>query len=157
MRIRVALLVAILVPGIRQVAAADTDLARLAWMEGTWRSTSNGVAMEEIWNSPAKGGLIGMHRDARDGRMISFEFFRIVPRDSSGICYMASPMGRPAVAFCANAIGDRRVVFENPEHDFPQRIMYWLESGGRMHARIEGVRAGILRSEEWVWIRKAAR
>ncbi len=61
------------------------------------------------------------------------------------------------MAFCAIELTDRRVVFENLQHDFPQRVMYWLEPDGRLHARIEGMQAGKLGSHDWVWTRKKAR
>ena len=34
------------------------------------------------------------------------------------------------------------VVFENPQHDFPQRIIYTLKDGGRLTAAIEGTKNG---------------
>jgi hypothetical protein len=57
------------------------------------------------------------------------------------------------VAFKLKELGERRVVFENLQHDFPQRIRYWLDAAGAMHARIEGLQAGQTVSEEWVWKR----
>ena len=33
----------------------------------------------------------------------------------------------------------RKVVFENPEHDFPQRIIYQLDDDGNLAGRIEGL------------------
>ncbi len=45
------------------------------------------------------------------------------------------------------------VVFENREHDFPQRILYWLDGEGRLHARIEGPAGSGERAMEWVWSR----
>jgi hypothetical protein len=42
-------------------------------------------------------------------------------------------------------------VFENKEHDFPQRILYWRGKGA-LHARIEGLRDGQPRSLEWRWM-----
>src|SRR5262245_13835657 len=101
------------------------DLKRLAWLEGVWIGTSDGLAMEEHWSSPDGGALIGMHKDTRDGRMTSFEFFRIVAQDSDGVCYLASPNGQPPTPFCAIELSESRVVFENREHDFPQRVLYW--------------------------------
>jgi hypothetical protein len=65
---------------------------------------------------------------------------------------MASPLGRAPVAFRAVELSDSRVVFENREHDFPQRILYWLDRG-RLHARIEGKIQNSVHSEEWVWDR----
>jgi hypothetical protein len=47
--------------------------------------------------------------------------------------------------------GEGRAVFENRQHDFPQRILYWLDVGGALHARVEGPQAGRTVAEEWVW------
>lgn len=44
--------------------------------------------------------------------------------------------------------GDKRVVFENLAHDFPQRIVYWKD-GDLLAARIEATVRGQKRSEEW--------
>lgn len=51
--------------------------------------------------------------------------------------------------------GDKRVVFENAEHDFPQRIIYWMSNDGALHAKIEGKIKGEAASEEWTWRRSA--
>lgn len=107
--------------------------------------------MEEHWTSPAGGGLVGMHKDVKAGRLISFEFLRVVRTADKGVCYLSSPNGRPATPFCAIEMSDRRVVFENKEHDFPQRVLYWLDDQGRLHARIEGSQGEKQAFEEWVW------
>jgi hypothetical protein len=134
-------------------ALADTpSVERLGWLAGVWTGTVNGMKMEEHWSTPDGGGLVGMHKDSKGGHMTSYEFFRIVPDDSGRVCYMTSPLGRTPVPFCAIELTDSRVVFENREHDFPQRILYWLEKGA-LHARIEGTIDGRARSEEWVWTR----
>jgi hypothetical protein len=46
-------------------------------------------------------------------------------------------------------------VFENLEHDFPQRILYWLDVDGRLHARIEGPKEAAEQAQEWVFRREA--
>lgn len=137
-------------------APPPDDPARLAWMEGVWVGVSRGVAIEEHWSSPEGGGLIGMHKDSKDGRMVGFEFLRIVP-DSGALWYLASPGGAPPTRFRAVELGERRVVFDHPTHDFPQRILYWIDDRGRLNARIEGRVDGRERSQSWVWTRKEPR
>ncbi len=136
---------------------AKLTVENFAWLEGVWTGVTNGVAMEEYWSSPAGGGLVGMHKDTKGGRIISYEFFRIVPGDSSGVCYLTSPNGAPPTSFCAIELTGSRVVFENLAHDFPQRILYWLDDSDSLHARIEGMIDGKLESEEWVWSRRVGR
>lgn len=131
--------------------APGLDPARLDWLAGHWTSGSGGGSTEEHWTSPAGGALVGMNKGVREGR-ISFEFLRIGP-SAEGLTYFASPAGRPATPFRAIELEARRVVFENKEHDFPQRILYWLDAEGRLHARVEGSLAGQPRSREWVFTR----
>ena len=85
----------------------------------------------------------------------SFEYLRI-QRTPSGIVYLASPAGRDPTPFPLTTLEDRRVVFENPDHDFPQRITYWLDETGALHARVEGDVNGDTRTDEWVWQRTHA-
>jgi hypothetical protein len=125
----------------------------LAWMAGTWTGTdANGVEMEETWSPPKGGMMLGTHRDVANDKVVEFEDLRI---DTAGetATYWASPMGAPPVPFRIKELGPGyRVVFENPEHDFPQRILYWITPDGLMHARIEGTeKKGGEKDMEWVW------
>lgn len=155
---RILVLVACLASVAAPAAGGDApkmSVDALAWLEGVWTGATNGVAMEEHWSSPAGGGLVGMHKDTKGGRIVSYEFFRIVPADSGGVCYLTSPNGAPVTTFCAIEMSDSRVVFENLAHDFPQRIIYWRSGADTLHARIEGLVGGKLESEEWTWGRRA--
>jgi hypothetical protein len=136
-------------------AAEEVDIHKLAWLEGLWTGTKNGIEMEERWSSTKGGALLGMHRDVKDGRMISYEFLRI-GTTKEGAFYFASPRSQAPTPFKLVTLGDKRVVFENNEHDFPKRILYWLDQSGALHARIEGPLKGKEVAEEWVWRKSAA-
>ena len=127
---------------------------QLSWMAGSWQGGQGEVEMEESWTAPRGGSLLGLHRDVRAGRTVSFEFFRIA-EDEDGIVYYASPQGRPATPFRLVESGRERVVFANPQHDFPQRILYWKDAEGALHARIEGMQGGKPAFQEWRWTRSA--
>ncbi len=135
------------------VPAPSPDVATLSWLSGRWAGSQEGTEMEEIWTAPRGGTLLGLHRDVKSGRTVSFEFLRIeaVPE---GLTYFASPQGRPATPFRAVENTKGRVVFENKEHDFPTRVLYWLSPDGMLHARIEGTLQGQAASEEWAWKRQ---
>jgi hypothetical protein len=109
--------------------------------------------MEEIWLAPKGGMLLGLHRDVVPGQRAFFEFLRIV-ESGDGIVYEASPGGRPATAFTLTSLDGERAVFENPAHDFPQRIIY-MRQGDDLRARVEGMQNGRARSEEWAWRRRS--
>jgi hypothetical protein len=131
-------------------AQAKPTLASLAWMAGAWAGTAGGVEMEEHWTSPKGNSMIGLHRDVAKGRTVGFEFLRI-EQQADRIVYLSMPNGRsPATPFPLKEVSGTRVVFENPTHDFPQRIIYWKD-GADLRARIEGTMNGKAGSEEWRW------
>ncbi|HEY7413241.1 MAG TPA: DUF6265 family protein [Vicinamibacteria bacterium] len=133
------------------VRAGDA-LDDLAWIAGTWEGTADGMAMEEHWLEPSGGTMLGLHRDVAGGRTVSFEFLRI-EAGPDGVAYVAQPGGRPPTRFALVERGKDRVVFANPAHDFPQRILYWRDAAG-LHARVEGKEKGVDQAMEWTW-RKA--
>jgi hypothetical protein len=133
------------------VAEPTERVESLAWLEGSWYGVDEGAGTEEHWTSPAGGGMVGMHKRLRGETMSGFEFLRIARLDEGGIGYIASPDGAAATVFRLKELGERRVVFENPEHDFPQRVLYWLEDDGTLHARVEGVSDGANASIEFAW------
>jgi hypothetical protein len=126
---------------------AATKLDDLAWMAGRWTATIEGVQMEEIWLAPSGGLLLGMHRDV-SAKRTSFEFLRIA-ETKDGIAYLAQPGGKAPTAFALAESSAHRVVFANPQHDFPKRILYWLDAGN-LCARVEGDGGA---GEEWCWSR----
>jgi hypothetical protein len=130
--------------------AGTVGATGLGWIAGRWGGVQDGIRSEEHWTTADGGALIGMHKDVKDGRMTSFEFLRMVPDSTGRLCYVSSPNGAPPTPFCLKEQTDTRVVFENPEHDFPQRILYWRE-GRQLRARIEGTIGGKLESTEWTW------
>ncbi len=132
------------------VGGGKASIESLAWMAGTWRGEVEGVVMEEHWMEPRGGMMPGLHRDARPGGKASFEYLRI-EEGTEGLVYEASPQGSPATPFPLKALEPRKVVFENPEHDFPQRILYWLDAGGALNARVEDLAGG--KGMEWRWER----
>jgi hypothetical protein len=129
-----------------------SSVADLAWMAGHWSGEAAGTRTEELWTAPDGGLLLGLHRDVTASGRTFFEFLRIEESDS-GLVYVAQPLGRPPVRFPLLRSGDSEVVFENPGHDFPQRIVYSRE-GDALRARVEGTIDGTERVESWEWVRR---
>ena len=131
----------------------DSPLTGLTWLVGSWVRASEESLSEEHWMPPRGSVMLGTSLEVERGRMVFFEYLRIEAQPD-GVYYFASPQGRqPPTAFKMIECEPHRVVFENPAHDFPQRIAYWLDEGGSLHARIEGRENGQTRSSEWEWQR----
>lgn len=127
------------------VAEGERHVAvdRLAWLAGCWEGTlSSGATYEEAWLAPRGGIMVGMARMTRDGRSLSYEFMRIAPGDGDALVFHAQPSGRTATPFRSTELTASSVTFENPDHDFPQRVRYRFMPPDELHARIEGVRNG---------------
>ena len=132
------------------MAAQDKpDIARLSWLAGCWDGQSGPVRIEEQWNKPAGGTMLGLSRNMKDGKVIFSEFMRI-NQDQGKIVYTARIGTKAApTPFELIRMTPDEVVFENPAHPFPQRIRYRREANGSLFARIEGIDKGKPRSEDY--------
>ena len=57
----------------------------------------------------------------------SFEHMRILAGKDGVVAFHGMPGGAPAVRFPLVKRGEGEAVFENPAHDYPQRIRYRLD------------------------------
>jgi hypothetical protein len=79
-----------------------------------------------------------------DGETIAYEFLRIQEQKDGAIYYVANPSGQQPDSFKL-VQSERKVwIFESPEHDFPQKVIYRL-NGDSLIARIEGTSNGKMR------------
>ena len=129
--------------GLAQSPSAES----LAWMVGEWVQKGDKETVGEIWQGPAGRMLVATNLTRRASGKASFEFLRIA-ETPTGLSYFAMPGGRPATEFKMKELGDKRIVFENAAHDFPQRVLYWRD-GEALMARIEGTINGKERGEQW--------
>lgn len=123
-------------------AAPTTE--QLHWLAGCWAAVGGEAGSGEQWMAPAGGAMLGMSRTLRRGALREFEFLHV--RDTpQGLVLTALPSGQKAAQFAAETIEARSVVFHNPAHDFPQRVIYESPDADTLDARIEGQRNGQLR------------
>jgi hypothetical protein len=113
-------------------------IADLAWMAGGWRTAAGGRAqIEEHWMTPSGGSMLGMGRTVVGDRTVEFEFLRLEQR-ADAIYYVASPGGQcPSTDFKLTRLSAQEVMFENPQHDFPKRIIYKKASDGSLMASVD--------------------
>lgn len=124
-------------------AAGQTGpVSSLAWLEGTWERTTRTLTTTEVWLSPISESMVGMSRTVMTNGRTAHEFM-VIATDSAGrVIFTASPSGQVGGSFPAVTVTDRLAVFENPAHDFPQRIVYRRVTADSIHARIEGTMNG---------------
>jgi hypothetical protein len=140
-------------PGL-PLAAAEPSAAPpdFAWLAGNWLSCRADGYVEERWLGPSRGILVGAtltHGRRRTG----FEYARIAPAADGAYAFHAQPGGRPPVEFRLVTNAPGQLVFENRDHDFPQRIEYRLDRAVLV-ARVSGEIDGRTVAEEWRYERR---
>lgn len=123
---------------------AKAAIGDMAWLAGAWvgtTGTSGTRSIEERWSPPLGGSMLAVSRTVSRGKMVAFEYLRIVERDG-GLVYIAQPGGAPPTEFVLTELGKTRAVFENPRHDAPQRIVYELSAEGGLSASIGFAKGG---------------
>ena len=128
---------------------ANADISGLNWLTGCWAQDGQDPGSVEQWTTPAGGTMLGMNRIVNDGKTVAFEYLRIVEQDDGWIGLIASPSGQKTARFRMIGMSENEVVFENPDHDFPQRIIYRLIGDGKLLGRIEGIVDGMKRSADF--------
>jgi len=139
----VVLIFVIMIPG---VGSAADGIDSLRWLSGCWAAEGQERGSIEYWMAPAGGSMFGVNRTVRDDKTTTYEYMRIVTESSGDIVFVASPAGQETATFTLKYLGDYEVVFENPQHDFPQRVIYKLDQPDKLIGRIEGNTSGEFRS-----------
>lgn len=130
---------------------AKATIADVAWIAGNWSGTrgANGAtSFEERWSPPKGGSMLATSRTVSRDKLSAFEFLRIVERDG-GLVYFAQPGGAPATEFVLSEVSAVRAVFDNPRHDYPQRIVYELSAEGGLTATVGFTKGGTPRRFEF--------
>ena len=126
--------------GSRETRAAGPapKILELAWLSGDWQTAPGGRALiEEHWTVPAGGTMIGMGRVVAGEKTAEFEFLRIEQRGND-LYYVANPNANcPQTDFKLTRLTGQEVIFENPAHDYPKRVMYRKNSDGSLVASID--------------------
>jgi hypothetical protein len=78
----------------------------------------------------------------KQGKTVAHEFMQVREHTDGKVAFLAQPSGQRPAAFPLLRISETEALFENLQHDFPQRIVYSIEGGTTLNARIEGMRNG---------------
>jgi hypothetical protein len=129
---------AILAMAAAAVLAAASPAASvddLAWMAGQWSREEGERWTEESWTAPRGGVMLGHSRSGRGDSLREFEFLRVQAGADGVPAYIAQPGGQAPVVFPLVGRDATSATFENPAHDYPQRIHY-VRDGDAMTATI---------------------
>lgn len=132
-------------------------LQQLSWLQGEWVMNSKDAHFIEHWSVINdvlwQGAGYGI---SAKGDTLFKEALQIVLQNDT-VWYLptiANQNDGKQVRFAAVELSGSKVVFENKQHDFPQRIVYNRTSDSTIYAYVEGMQKGKMRKEEFHFIRK---
>lgn len=155
MRPTVLLTVALVLAGFPPAtvrAQTPPTMDAVAFLAGCWQQGA-GDGLREHYAPAATNMMTGLSQFWSNGRIVDWEFHRI-DAGPDGPVLTPHPRGVASVPFAPADVSENRIVWQNLEHDFPQRIIY-TRTGDTLVARIEGGEGADARAREWPMIRTA--
>ena len=122
-----------------QDKSIDTNsFEKLSWIVDRWISPSGESITYENWVKLDDTTFSGESHTTKNGDTVFTEQLKI-EKIGDEIYYTAVVKHNPGpVHFKLVELQANKAVFENPKHDFPNRIIYMLKDDGTLYARIEG-------------------
>ncbi|WP_228400833.1 DUF6265 family protein [Chryseobacterium taichungense] len=125
------------------------DIQKAEWLIGTWENKTQKGSIYETWTKTGNTEFSGKSYSVKDKDTIVFESVRLV-KENKKLFYIPTVKnqndGLP-VRFAAKTISENQLVFENPEHDFPQIITYTKITSDSLIAEISGIKNGQKRKQ----------
>jgi hypothetical protein len=98
---------------------------QLDFLAGEWRGEMWGGTFEAYYSTPEGGKVLSHSRLIREEKVVFYEF-EVFEDASGGVMLQPYPGGKRAVGFPVSEVDDinRKAIFENPDKDYPTRIVY---------------------------------
>lgn len=137
MRTSLVLLAALTSP----LAAQGRTLVDVHWLAGCWERARPTSRMVELWTPAVNNVMTGTSYSITDTSQRELEQLRLFARGDT-LIYEAHPSTQRMNEFKSTKITAQEIVFEDPEHDFPQKITYRRVGTDSLIVVTEGDRAG---------------
>lgn len=137
-------LLASAVIGQQAAALKKATIEDFVFMQGCWvmERPERNLRIDEHWMAPAGGMMIGMSRTVKDGKTVGWEFMRIEASENGAVFASRPKENSAETVFRLTPTVRNEFRFENPDHDFPQRVIYRSGEADVLAARIEGTQGG---------------
>ena len=137
--------------------SAEKDKIKIAdWLIGNWENTSPDGVLTENWQKLNDSTFSAASYLIKGKDTIHFESI-ILAQKGETLSYLATVKGQnddKPVAFPSTAASDKQLVFENPKHDYPQKITYTKGASNTLTAEVTGRLQGKLTTERFIMVKK---
>lgn len=126
------------------------------WLIGNWENTSPDGLLTENWEKLNDSTFSATSYFIKGKDTLHFENI-ILSQLGETLTYKATVKGQnddKPVSFPSTSESDQKLVFENPKHDYPQKITYTKGTNNTLTAEISGNLNGKPSSEKFVMTKK---
>jgi hypothetical protein len=109
----------------------------LKFFPGKWKMISEKTEYCEEWRIVDSTELIGKGYSIEAGEVIENEIIYL-KKFADTWAYVAITKNQAITLFALNDFTQNKYIFENGEHDFPQRIVYEFKNDDTLYAIVEG-------------------
>lgn len=113
--------------------AESYSVDELSFLTGHWTGKMFRGVYTARYTAPGGGVLLSYSELQREGETASFEFERFHVKDGK-LIFTPYADGRPGTSLFLTTLDkvERKATFENPDKDFPTRIVYHRIADGRL-------------------------
>ncbi|RQO31482.1 hypothetical protein DBR32_05850 [Taibaiella sp. KBW10] len=125
-------------------AKPKKQIDKAGWLLGTWKNETAKGTVYESWHRVNDTEFTGKSYLLEGKDTLIFESLKLVQEQRS-LVYIPTVKGHNndlPVRFTLTKISDTDLVFENAQHDFPQRITYKKIAADTLVAEISGIQNG---------------
>jgi len=129
-----------------------SQFQKTIWLIGNWQKQTEKGVLTESWQKLDDSTLVGQSYFIVGPDTLSSESIRIEQRNRK-LFYIPTVQGQNnglAVNFTLTSATDSAMIFENAEHDFPQKITYMKVKDDSLHAEISAIANGKLKSQRFL-------
>jgi hypothetical protein len=113
---------------------------KVDWLLGTWEQNLENGTFSEDWRKKNDSTFLGKSWAVMNGDTVFSEKISLT-QVSNNLYYTPSVKDQnegKAIQFKLTSLSDSLLIFENPEHDFPQKISYRKVTQDSLMAEISG-------------------
>jgi hypothetical protein len=120
----------------------NISLSDFSFLQGKWSVSADSLEYFEEWLPANDLVMQGKGGELRGRDTVFFETIKIEQRGTDFFYIVTGIDNDLPVYFKFTGFKNDSIVFENPRHDFPQRIIYFRLSVNSIFACIDGLDAG---------------
>ncbi|MCW3123006.1 MAG: putative lipoprotein [Flavipsychrobacter sp.] len=131
------------------------NIANAAWLVGKWQKAIDSGVITETWSKKDDSTYTGTGYFIKGGDTLFSENI-VLEQKGTNMYYIPTVKGQnndKPIPFTLTSMSDKVMVFENPAHDFPQKISYTRVGDDSLLAEVSGVDHGQVHTEPFAMAR----